>query len=198
MLKTTGLLNKLAANKNNGSKSVSNKNGNNKLAFRKNVNDDKVDRFDISRNSIKYVKKSANLFKLRKSKNKKMSKSWNLAKSGKKLSKNENLTNFNTIAARLKFLIFNARITFNYLQLAFIKAPILEHFDLKCHIWIETDASSYAISRVLSQLTSRTNPNKVATKTNLNQWHLVAFFWRKIILTKTWYKIPNGKLLAII
>ena len=35
----------------------------------------------------------------------------------------------------------------------FIQAPILKHFDLERHIWIETDVSSYAIGRVLSQLT---------------------------------------------
>ena len=50
------------------------------------------------------------------------------------------------------FLTPNAKKTFNYLRLAFIKAPILWHFDLESHIWIETDASSYAIARVLTQL----------------------------------------------
>ena len=35
------------------------------------------------------------------------------------------------------FLTFNAKKVFNYLWLAFIKALILRHFDLKSHIWIE-------------------------------------------------------------
>ena len=32
------------------------------------------------------------------------------------------------------FLIFNAKKAFNYLWLAFIKTPILQHFDLESHI----------------------------------------------------------------
>ena len=44
----------------------------------------------------------------------------------------------------------NAKKTFNYLQLAFIKASIFQHFDLKSHILIETDIFGYAISGVLS------------------------------------------------
>ena len=50
------------------------------------------------------------------------------------------------------FLTYNAKKAFNHLQLAFIKAPILRHFDLESHIRIETAASSYAIGGVLSQL----------------------------------------------
>ena len=41
-----------------------------------------------------------------------------------------------------------------YLQKAFIKAPILRHFDPKCYIRIETDASGYAIGEVFSQMIS--------------------------------------------
>ena len=51
------------------------------------------------------------------------------------------------------FFISGARMIFTKLRQAFIKAPILHHFDLECHIRIETDESGYAISRVLSQLT---------------------------------------------
>ena len=50
------------------------------------------------------------------------------------------------------FLISDAKKTFNHLRLVFIKAPIFQYFDLKSHIQIETDASSYAIGKVLSQL----------------------------------------------
>ena len=49
------------------------------------------------------------------------------------------------------FLTFDANKVFNHLQLAFIKAPIFRHFDLKNHIRIETNASGYAISGMLSQ-----------------------------------------------
>ena len=79
-----------------------------------------------------------------------MSKSQNLAKSRKKLIKSGNSTNFNTIEDGPKFLILDTRIAFNCLWLVFIKASILRYFDLKCYIWIETDALSYAISGVLS------------------------------------------------
>ena len=70
----------------------------------------------------------------------------------------------------------------------FLKAPILHHFDPKCHIRIETDASGYAIGGVLSQLTSD----------DLGRWHPVAFFSRKMILAETRYKTHDGELLAIV
>lgn len=38
-------------------------------------------------------------------------------------------------------------------KLAFSTTLILHHFDTKYHIWIETDASGYAIGRILRQLT---------------------------------------------
>ena len=48
------------------------------------------------------------------------------------------------------FLNSNAKKVFNHLQLAFIKAPIFQHFNLKSHIQIETNTSSYAIYEMLS------------------------------------------------
>ena len=55
------------------------------------------------------------------------------------LSKNKiskNLTHMPNIAAmeELNFFTPNAKKAFNYLRLAFIKAPIFYHFDLKNHI----------------------------------------------------------------
>ena len=47
-------------------------------------------------------------------------------------------------------LTSNAKKAFNHLKLAFIKAPILQYFDLESHIRIETDVSGYAIGGVLS------------------------------------------------
>ena len=55
----------------------------------------------------------------------KISKSRNLAKSGKKLSKSRNLTNFDAIEAGPKFSTLDTRIAFHRLRLTFIKAPIL-------------------------------------------------------------------------
>ena len=70
----------------------------------------------------------------------------------------------------------------------FTKIPILQNFDLKYYIQIETDTSGYAISEVLSQLTFN----------NSSQWHLVVFYLQKMILAKTQYKTHNGELLGIV
>ena len=45
-------------------------------------------------------------------------------------------------------------LAFINLRQAFFKAPFLHHFDLEHYIWIETDASVYAIEEISSQLTS--------------------------------------------
>ena len=136
---------------------------------RQGVGDGEVNGFGIGGNSMEHTKKSGKLSKSGKLKSEKMSKSWNLAKSGKKLSKSENLINFNATEDKPKFLTIDARTAFNCLRLVFIEVPILWHFDPECYIWIETDASGFAIGGVLNQLTSRTNPNGVVTKTDLSQ-----------------------------
>ncbi len=69
------------------------------------------------------------------------------------MTKSQKLTNSNVGAT--KFLTSEARIAFTKLRKAFTKTPILQHFDPECHIWIETDASGYAIGGMLSQLTSQ-------------------------------------------
>ena len=97
------------------------------------------------------------------------------------------------------FLIPNSKKAFNHLRLAFIKAPILRHFDLESHIQIETDASGYAIDRLLSQLNldSDASPNN-SNKSDFGQWHPVAYFSRKMISAKTKYKTHDTELLAIV
>ena len=117
MLKTT---NKLAPSRNNGSRSASSRNNNSKPAFRKNDSNNKVDRF--GNNSLEHAKKS------RKSKGQKTSKSQKSAKSKKNLSKNENSPNFGATESGPSFLTPKARSAFHYLQLAFTKAPVLQHF----------------------------------------------------------------------
>ena len=84
------------------------------------------------------------------------------------------------------YLIPDARQAFIQLRQAFIKAWILQHFDPEYHTRIETDVSGYAIGNVLSQLT------------NLNQWHPMAYSFRKLISAKTRYKTHNGELLVIV
>ena len=50
---------------------------------------------------------------------------------------------------------------------------------------IETDVLGYAIGGVLSPLASETSLDGVVTKTDLGQWHSIAFFSKKMIPTKT-------------
>ena len=57
------------------------------------------------------------------------------------------------------FLISNANKAFNHLRQMFIKVLIYSYFDLKYHIKIKTNASTYAISGMLSQL--NLNYNKI-------------------------------------
>ena len=75
--------------------------------------------------------------------------------------------NFKNKEAGTGFLIPKARLTFTQLRQAFVKAPILYHFNPKYHIWIETDISGYTINGVLSQLAFKTRLDKIVTKTNL-------------------------------
>ena len=96
----------------------------------------------------------------------------------KSLSKNSN--------EAMGYLTPNTRRAFTQLRQTFTKAPILQHFDPECYIQIETDTSGYAISGVLSQVT------------NLGRWYPMAYYSWKMIPAKTWYKIHNGELLAIV
>ena len=50
------------------------------------------------------------------------------------------------------YLTPDARQAFTQLRQAFTKAPILRHFDPKCHIRIETNASGYAIAELAYRL----------------------------------------------
>ncbi len=105
------------------------------------------------------------------------------------------------------FLTLEAKKAFIHLRKAFIKAPILMHFDPKCHIYIETNALGYAIGGVLSQMTSdqyssghvtHEDPNSDFPKSEIGQWHPVAFFSRKMIPAETRYKTYDQELLAIV
>ena len=48
------------------------------------------------------------------------------------------------------FLISGTKKAFNNLEQRFTKALILQHFDLKSYIKIQTNLSGYAIDRILS------------------------------------------------
>ncbi len=86
------------------------------------------------------------------------------------------------------FFTANTRKTFTELRQAFVEALILNHFNPECHIRIETNALGYAISGIFSQL----------TLDDLDQWHLVVFFSRKMIPIKIWYETHDNELLAIV
>ena len=109
-----------------------------------------------------------------------------IGKKGRKTSKSKKLSKSKTVGS--DFLTPGAKLAFTKLRQAFLKAPILHHFDPERHIRIETDISGYAISGVVSQLTSN----------DLGQWHPVAFFSHKMIPAKTRYETHNGELLAIV
>ena len=109
-----------------------------------------------------------------------------------------NSPNFGATEVGPSFITPEARSAFNRIRLAFTKAPILRHFYPECHIWIETDALSYAIGGVLSQLASGSSLDEVVTKANFGQWHSVAFFSRNIIPTEPQYKTHDGEFLSII
>ena len=104
-----------------------------------------------------------------------------VGKKAQKLSKSKN-------SSKLDFLTPGARLAFTKLRQAFVKAPILHHFDPKRHIRIETDVSGYAIDRVFNQL----------TLDDSGRWHPMAFFSRKMIPAETRYKTHDGELLAIV
>ena len=77
-----------------------------------------------------------------------------VGKKVQKTSKSKNLSKSKK-TIRLGFFILGARLAFTKLRQAFIKTPILYHFDLERYIRIETNISGYSISRVLSQLISK-------------------------------------------
>ncbi len=107
-----------------------------------------------------------------------------------------------TPEARL-FLTPEARIAVTWLRQAFTEAAILHHFDQERYIRIKTDASSYAISGVLSQLKSNqllsdSDENFSSKSSDLGQWRPLALFFMKMISTQTRYKTHNQELLAIV
>ncbi len=86
------------------------------------------------------------------------------------------------------FLTTDTRRAFTELRQALLEDSILNHFNPKRHIRIQTDTLSYSIGGILSQLTSD----------DLGQWHLVAFFSGTIISAETRYETHDGELLAIV
>ena len=65
-------------------------------------------------------------------------------------SKNHDFPKSKPEKAGNDFLTSEAKLAFTQLKQAFVKAPILYYFDLKSHLQIKTDASSYTIGNILS------------------------------------------------
>ena len=90
------------------------------------------------------------------------------------------------LALRKKdFLTPEARRSFQELVATFTNSPFLVHFDAKRPIRLETDASGYAISGILSQ--------KQET-----EWKVMAYFSRKMIDAERNHEIHDAELLAIV
>ena len=90
------------------------------------------------------------------------------------------------LALRKKdFLTTEACRSFQQLVATFTISPFLAHFDAKCPIKLETDASSYAISRIPSQKQD-------------SGWKVVTHLSRKMIDAKRNYEVHDAELLAIV
>ena len=73
-----------------------------------------------------------------------------VGKKVQKLSKSKNLSKSKKTVRSSDFFTPGAKLAFTKLRQAFFKALILHYFNPECHIWIEMDASGYAIGGVLN------------------------------------------------
>ncbi len=90
------------------------------------------------------------------------------------------------LALRKKeFLTPEARRSFQELIATFTTSPFLVRFDTKRPIKLETNASGYALFRILSQKQER-------------EWKVVAYFSRKMIDAERNYEIHDAELRAIV
>ena len=78
---------------------------------------------------------------------------------------------------------------FAKLKTCFCIAPILRYYEHSNRTMIETNASKRVIGRILSQLFEE----EIGA-----EWHLIAFYSRKLKLEEMRYDIHNVELLAII
>lgn len=70
------------------------------------------------------------------------------------VSSNKLIIEDNSKEFKTRFLILGAKLTFAELRQAFSLSPILHYFDLKCHIWRETDVLDYIPGEILNQPSS--------------------------------------------
>jgi len=79
---------------------------------------------------------------------------------------------------------------FRTLCTAFTEAPVLVHYDPAASTKVETDASNFACSGILSQLQSIKGENP--------EWHPIAFWSRKFIPAEQNYETYDQEMLAIV
>ena len=96
------------------------------------------------------------------------------------------------IIGKPNFSTLITKLAYAKLSQAFIYIVILEYFDQEYLIQIEINISSYTIKSLFSQLTID------LLIFSLPKWYFIAYFFRKMILTKTKYQTYDYKLLAII
>ena len=82
------------------------------------------------------------------------------------------------------------RTTFKELKVAFTTAPVLWHYNANLPVRLETDASSFAISGILSQQNNEEAPEKC-------HWHPVAFWLCQMSPAEWNYHAGQMELLAI-
>ena len=87
-----------------------------------------------------------------------------------------------------------AEHAFNKLKELFTTAPILQHYDPNRRTRVETDASGFALSGVLSQLVEAEGEPAGRMR---GAWHPIAFWSRKLTATERNYSTPDAELLAI-
>lgn len=88
----------------------------------------------------------------------------------------------------------SAQHAFSRLKELFTTAPILQHYDPSRRTRVETDASGFALSGVLSQFL------EVADEwgSMRGAWHPIAFWSRKLTATEKNYSTSDAELLAIV
>ena len=79
---------------------------------------------------------------------------------------------------------------FRTVKAAFTQAPILRHYRPEAKLRMETDASNFAISAILSQL--------LVEGDEPAQWYPIAFWSRKLNPAEQNYETHDGELLAIV
>jgi hypothetical protein len=85
----------------------------------------------------------------------------------------------------IKFAIISeARAAFSQLKIAFTFASMLRHFNLARHNRLEVDAFD---SEIISQLDEK-----------FDQWHSIAYWFRKMNLVERNYSVEESELLVII